>query len=135
MRSKDIRYKQRFENFEKSFLLLQQALEIPEPSIVEEAGSIQFFEITFELAWKVMKDYLEYEGYEIKSPRNAIKQAFSVGLVEDGERWLEALGDRNLTVHTYDETRAKIVYERIKRDYFPLLQAFYRKCKEEICTD
>ena len=51
----DIRYKQRFENFEKSFLLLKQALDIDEPSIVEKAGAIQFFEISFELSWKLMK--------------------------------------------------------------------------------
>ena len=61
----DIRYKQRFENFEKSFLLLKEAISIKNPSIVEEAGVIQFFEITFELAWKMMKDYLEFQGFNL----------------------------------------------------------------------
>jgi len=60
----DVRYMQRFENFEKSFLLLKGALDIKVPSIVEKGGVIQFFETSFELAWKLMKDYLEYQGYE-----------------------------------------------------------------------
>ena len=98
----DVRYLQRFENFEKSYLLLKLAVEINNPSIFEKAGVIQFFETTFELSWKLMKDYMEFLGYEINSPRNAIKQAFSVNLLSNGELWLDALVDRNLTVHTYD---------------------------------
>ena len=70
----------------------------------------QFYEICFELSWKTMKDYLESEGFEVKSPREAIKLAFQTGLVEDGELWIEALEARNMTSHIYDEeTINKIV--------------------------
>ena len=131
----DIRYKQRFENFEKSFLLLEQALDIEEPSIIEKAGIVQFFEITFELSWKLMKDYLSYIGYEVKSPREAIKTSFSIEIIEDGEIWLNALADRNLTVHTYDETQADEIYRRIKFLYFKLLQELYLKFKDLVCMD
>ena len=131
----NIRYKQRFENFEKSFLLLAEALDIDEPSIFEKAGVIQFFEITFELSWKLMKDYLSYIGYEVKSPREAVKQSFGIELIENGERWLEALADRNLTVHTYDETRADEIYKRIRNIYFELLQNLYVKFQEFVCMD
>jgi len=131
----DIRYKQRFENFETSFLLLQQALDITEPSIVEKAGVIQFFEITFELSWKLMKDYLSYIGYEVKSPREAIKTSFSIELIVDGTAWLDALSDRNLTVHTYDEAQADEIHMRIENLYFKLLEELYYKFKELVCMD
>lgn len=131
----DIRYKQRFENFQKSFLLLKSALDIETPSIVEKAGVIQFFETTFELSWKLMKDYLEYLGYDINSPREAIKRSFSIELIDKGDTWLEALVDRNLTVHTYDEATANEVYQAIKINYFSLLNHFYATMKEKQCLD
>ena len=129
----DIRYIQRFENFEKSFLLLKKSLDIPNPSIVEKAGIIQFFETTFELSWKLMKDYEEYLGYDVKSPREAIKTAFSIDLIYDGETWIDALMDRNLTVHTYDEETANEVYEKIKNEYYNLTYQLYTFFKEKIC--
>jgi nucleotidyltransferase substrate binding protein (TIGR01987 family) len=128
----DIRYKQRFENFKKAFLLLEEALKIENPSIVEKAGIIQFFEISFELAWKLMKDYLEFEGYNVKSPREAIKTAFSIELIDNGDMWLEALGNRNLTVHTYNESDADEVYEKIQEEYFKLLKHLYKRVE---CMD
>jgi len=130
----DIRYKQRFENFEKSFLLLKNAIDIKNPSIIEKAGIIQFFEITFELSWKLMKDYLEYLGYQVKSPREAIKTAYSIELINNGDKWLKMLMDRNLTTHTYDEDNSEEIYEKIKNDYFSLLEDLYKKFKT-ICLD
>ena len=108
---KDVRQIQRFSNFEKSYLNLNKAFEIENPSKVEKAGIIQFYEMAFELAWKVMKDYLEEQGYVVRSPREAIKQAFSFGLVDDAYEWIDALHDRNLMTHTYDEgTADRVVY-------------------------
>jgi len=130
----DIRYKQRFENFEKSFLLLKNAIDIKNPSIIEKAGIIQFFEITFELSWKLMKDYLEYLGYQVKSPREAIKTAYSIELINNGDKWLKMLMDRNLTTHTYDEDNSEEIYEKIKNGYFSLLKDLYEKFKD-ICLD
>jgi nucleotidyltransferase substrate binding protein (TIGR01987 family) len=74
--NQDIRWKQRFQNYEKAYLLLERALEIVEPSDIERAGLIHFFEMAFELSWKLMKDYLEQEGFTVTSPRETIKQAF-----------------------------------------------------------
>ena len=77
MENPDVRWKQRFSNFSKSMNYLEQALTIQSPDIVQKAGIIQFFEMSFELSWKVLKDYLEEQGFEdVKSPRAAIKQAF-----------------------------------------------------------
>lgn len=122
----DIRWKQRFENFEKSVKHLEYALEIENPDIVQKAGIIQFFELTYELAWKLMKDYLEAQGFsDVKSPRSAIKKSFESGLITDGHTWMELLLDRNLTAHTYDEAKATEVEKLIKNKYFSLLKDLY----------
>ena len=93
---KEIRWKQRFENYERAFILLESAIEEGTHSMLERAGLIQFFEMSFELAWKVLKDYLEANGTVVKSPREAIKTAFQQGLIKNGHAWMDALTDRNL---------------------------------------
>lgn len=118
----DIRWKQRYQQFCNAYALLEQAVTIQQPSVVERAGIIQFFEMAFELSWKLLKDYQQSEGFEINSPRSAIKQAFQNGLVENGHSWIQALEDRNLTTHTYNEATAVLVEQKIRNDYFPLLQ-------------
>lgn len=127
---KEIRWKQRFENFEKSFKLLEKYSQQEIQTELEQAGIIQFFEMTFELAWKVLKDYLEAQGYEVKSPRETIKQAFQIGLLEDGHVWVDALSSRNLTSHTYDEAVAKKLIRDIRELYYPALKAIYQKLLE-----
>lgn len=128
---KEVRWKQRFENFEKSFLLLEKYSKQNIQTELERAGIIQFFEMTFELAWKVLKDYLEAQGYEVKSPRETIKQAFQMGLIEDGHVWLDALSSRNLTSHTYDEAVAEKLVNEIKQKYYPAIQSIYEKLLKE----
>jgi nucleotidyltransferase substrate binding protein (TIGR01987 family) len=128
---KEVRWKQRFENFEKSFLLLEKYSQQNIQTELERAGIIQFFEMTFELAWKVLKDYLEAQGYEVKSPRETIKQAFQMGLIEDGHVWLDALSSRNLTSHTYDEAVAEKLVTEIKQKYYPAIQSIYEKLLKE----
>ena len=128
----DIRWQQRFDNYRKAFLLLERALTIVTPSEVERGGIIQFYEMAFELAWKLMKDYLEHLGYTVNSPRDAIKQAFHAGILDDGQLWMDALADRNLTTHTYDENKAIEVVAKIRADYFPALQQLYRRLSSEL---
>lgn len=84
-------------------------------TFIERAGLIQFFEMAFELGWKLLKDYQEAEGYTISSPRDAIKQAFQSGLISAGHDWINALEDRNLTTHTYNEATAAAVEEKIRQ--------------------
>lgn len=127
----DIRWKQRFVHYRKAFTLLEQAVSIPRLSEVERAGLIHFFEMTYELAWKVMKDYLEQEGFQVASPREAVKIAFQSGLISDGQVWLEALQDRNLAVHTYEENIALAVEKRIRDSYFPLLAGLLHRLAEK----
>lgn len=120
-----VRFRQRLENFEKSFVLLRDAVAKHELSELERGGLIQFFEVTFELAWKCLGDHLESEGFTLPSPKQILRQAFQSGLIEDGEAWLRALEDRNLMTHTYDERKSKEVERVIRTDYFTLLEKLH----------
>ncbi|SFH70222.1 nucleotidyltransferase substrate binding protein, HI0074 family [Tindallia magadiensis] len=129
---KDLRWKQRFTNFEKSYLLLDQYIDKPIETELERAGIIQFFEVSFELSWKLMKDYLEAQEFSVKSPRDTIKQAYQIGLIDNGHTWMDALSDRNLTVHTYDEETAERMVKDIQDKYFPELRKLYHSLVKEL---
>ena len=129
---KEIRWKQRFENFDKSYKLLKKYSNQEITTELERAGIIQFFEMTFELAWKVLKDYLESEGYMVKSPRETVKQAFQIGLIDNGHIWIDALSNRNLTTHTYDEELATKMTSEVLNAYLPELDKLYNKLSEEL---
>ncbi len=82
-------------------------------------GVLHRFEFTFELAWKTMKDYLEYQGItgKIGSPREIIKEAFAAGIIEDGEIWIKMMLSRNELSHLYDEEASREIYDNIKENY------------------
>lgn len=129
---KDVRWRQRFANFEESYRLLAKYRDCGSDSELERAGVIQFFEVSFELAWKVMKDYLESQQLYVNSPRETIKQAFQIGLIDDGHVWIDALTDRNRTVHTYDQALAKKMVFDISNVYFPELDKLYKRLLKEL---
>ncbi len=88
--------------------------------------------MTFELAYKVLKDYLESEGYMVKSPRETVKQAFQINLIDNGHVWIDALSNRNLTTHTYDEEVANKITNEILNAYLPQLEKMYEKLSKEL---
>ncbi|MBQ7590473.1 MAG: nucleotidyltransferase substrate binding protein [Verrucomicrobia bacterium] len=116
----EFRWKQRFQNYQKSLNELKTALEKDEYSLLEQAGVIQLFEVSFELAWKTLKDLLYYEGFEVKSPRDSITAAFENNIISNPEIWLEALMGRNKFSHTYDRKLAADSVRLIKEKYAPL---------------
>ncbi len=132
----DIRWKQRFQNFEKALEKLNAAVkEIQKDNYKNEilqAGLIQIFELTFELAWKTLKDYLENEGFDVPTPKKTLRQAYQSGIIEDGELWIKALDDRNKTSHLYNELFAKKVAENIVENYFPLIERLFKKLNYEL---
>lgn len=132
MVDKDIRWKQRFQNFEKAFVLLEKALDKDSLNEIERGGLIQFFEMAFELSWKTLKDFLEYEGIRTKGARDTIKMSFKLDLIRDGHTWIEALEDRNLTVHIYDESLNKNLEYFLKNKYFTILKDFHERFKSEL---
>ncbi len=127
----DIRWIQRLQNFKRANTLLQSSLKVENPSQLERAGIIQFYEMAFELSWKTLKDYLTELGYEMSSPRQAIKQGFQSNILTEGHTWIKALEDRNLTVHTYDEKKAIEVENDIRNLYAPQINQLIKHLEAE----
>ena len=101
----DIRWKQRFENYEKALRLLREAVaDVNALSNLEKEGAVQRFEFTVELAWKTLKDYLEYSGVVLdqNTPKSIVKQAFTAKIISDGQLWIDILDCRNRMSHNYD---------------------------------
>lgn len=123
MNAADVRWKQRYANYKKAVFQLTEFVEKPDLNKFEKQGLIQCFEYTFELAWKTAKDYLEDQGFSVKSPRQTIQLAFQTELIADGHVWIDALEKRNLMAHTYDENRIKEAERLIRDNYYPMLKA------------
>lgn len=127
----DILWKQRFQNFDRAFVLLRDALENGPDSLnqLEKEGVIQRFEFSFELAWKTVKDYMEHDGFVFATitPRQVIKDAFAAKILKDGQSWIDMLDHRNLLSHTYNlskfEEAVKAVHDRYL-DAFDQLHEF-----------
>src|SRR3989338_1375221 len=120
----DIRSRQRFENFKKALVLYEEAFK-PKMSRLEEEGTIQRFEYTFELAWKCLQDLLQERGYvDIRGPRPVIEQAFQDGIISNGPVWLQMLKARNETTHLYDESTFAAIIQEVKTSFLSTLQNF-----------
>jgi nucleotidyltransferase substrate binding protein (TIGR01987 family) len=130
----DIRWKQRFWNFEKAYLLLKEGLDlkIVNLSKLEKEGVIQRFEYTYELGWKTLKDYLEYQGIKVSLTRDTIKEAFAAQIIDNGQAWIDMLEDRNLTSHTFDEAKTNEILEKIDNIYFNEIMKVYNYLKGKI---
>lgn len=128
--NKDIRWKQRFQNYKKALAQLESGLEVKNPDILQKQGIIQCFEYTLELAWKTLQDFLIQErGYaDARGPRPVIERAFEDGIVKDGITWLDMLKSRNLTIHLYDEKEMEAIYTKVAKKYrtpFTALRNFF----------
>ena len=131
----DIRWKQRFDNFQRALHQLSRAMELKAQrplSELEQQGLIQGFEFTHELAWNVLKDYLEMEGIGgLVGSRSTAREAFKRGLIRDGEVWMDMIEKRNLSSPTSDQTVANTLAAAIAERYYPafceLQQRFARE--------
>jgi nucleotidyltransferase substrate binding protein (TIGR01987 family) len=119
----DIRWKQRFDNFDRAFVLLREVYErkLDSLSRLEKEGAIQRFKVAFELAWKTINDYLEESGVVVNpvTPRNVIKEAFTARLLDDADVWVDMMLHRNLLSHTYDIKVFEVVLQALAERYFP----------------
>jgi len=126
MNASDVRWQQRFANYKKALDQLKNAVELSKQralSQLEKQGVIQAFEFTHELAWNVLKDYLQDQGNQaIKGSKDATREAFKVELIADGEQWMAMIQSRNVSSHTYDEQTAEQLVTLIIKDYFPLFE-------------
>lgn len=124
--SADTRWKQRFENYLRAFETLRRAVELARQrdlSELEQQGLIQGFEFTHELAWNVLKDYLEENGVSgIIGSKGTTREAFKNGLIHDGESWMEMIKSRNLSSHTYNQDTAEEVVTNILTSFYPAFE-------------
>ena len=131
----EIRWIQRFENFKKANENLNQVTECIKNNGIDKIYTmalIQAFEMAFELAWKTIKDYLEYNGTKTDTPRNAIKEAFSANLIVEGQKWIDMMEARNKTSHTYKEEFANQIVQEILNIYTQILSDLEKKLEGEI---
>src|SRR5690606_16300957 len=103
---------------------LDEALREPDTNPLAIDGTIQRFEFAIELLWKTLKRVLEHEGIQTRTPREALREAYQAGWLDDEVSWLQMLRDRNETSHIYDEVMARKIYERI-REYAPKMRSVY----------
>jgi nucleotidyltransferase substrate binding protein (TIGR01987 family) len=120
MTNKDIRWIQRFANFNKALNQLSRFIEKGELNEFEVQGLIQCFEYNYELAWNMIKDFYESQGEAgIQGSRDAIRLAFKRDLIENGDVWMKMVKSRTLTSHTYNEEIAEEIADAIYKDYYP----------------
>jgi len=133
MENQDIRWKQRFEHFLGALKQLKNAHALQKERAFTELelqGAVQAFEVTQELSWKVMKDFLESQGKtDLFGSKTVVREAFNVGLISNGEHWLKTIESRNKTSHIYDETEILEILEIVFNEYLPIFIAFELKMK------
>jgi nucleotidyltransferase substrate binding protein (TIGR01987 family) len=133
---KDIRWQQRFSNYKKALQQLGDAVALSENrelSDLEKQGMIQAFEYTHELAWTTLKDFLEYKGQkDIYGSKDASRKAFSLGIVEDGEGWMDMIQSRNKTSHTYNRETAEEIVTAVTMSYYKLFIGLADKLGEQL---
>ena len=121
MSTTDIRWIQRLSNYTKALKRLKGAVDLEKErplSDLEKQGLIQAFEFTHELAWKTLKDLLEHRGNSgIYGSKDATRKAFQLGLIDNGEAWMDMIKSRNLTSHTYDEETAEKIVSAVCGQY------------------
>ncbi|MEM6427828.1 MAG: nucleotidyltransferase substrate binding protein [Deinococcota bacterium] len=129
------RWQQRLESYLRALERLQDDVHYAkqrELSNLEQQGLIKSFEFTHELAWRVMKDYLTYQGNpNISGSRDAIREAFQAGLIDDGQTWMTTIASRNRTAHTYDQAVMADISKLIVDEYLPLFENFAETMKHK----
>lgn len=123
----------KFETLKKMLKKLEAALE--KDAHLDEVyldGTIQRFEFVYELSWKLMKSYLEYQGTEVVSPRETFREGFKDGIISDATEWINLMINRNKTSHTYKEETAWDIYDKIKSEYIVLFKNFEKEMGKKL---
>ncbi len=130
----NIRWFQRLSHYNKALMQLEEAVMLRNErnlSNLEVQGLIQAFEFTHELAWNVMKDFFDYQGNtEIRGSRDATREAFQYGLIENGTVWMEMIRSRNQSSHTYNQDTAEDILLKVCEKYFALFKTFNDKMQQ-----
>jgi nucleotidyltransferase substrate binding protein (TIGR01987 family) len=134
--SNELRWIQRFQNFDDAYQTFGRVFEryqaTPRDEIIQIA-LIQAFEFTFEIAWKTMKDYLEYEGYDgFGNSKQTVRVAFQAGLIADAEIWMTAIARRNLTSHVYNAVILQETIDFIRDEFHLLVNALHAELAQKL---
>jgi nucleotidyltransferase substrate binding protein (TIGR01987 family) len=129
----DYRWRQRFANFENTYLKFKEAILIDELNDLEKDGLVQRFEYSIELSWKLLKDYLVSEGFSFTpTPKETIREAFRAGIVNDGQVLIDAIELRNSLSHDYSGEKFYASETLIRNTYFPVIEHLYNYFKSKI---
>jgi nucleotidyltransferase substrate binding protein (TIGR01987 family) len=132
----DIRWKQRFENFENAYKTFNRMIDRHSKTPDDEAvkmALVQAFEFTYELSWNTMKDYLENEGFdEIKTGKQAIRTAFQAELITNAEEWMDVVEKRNLASHSYNIEILDETIDFILERFYPVVRKLYEDLKKRL---
>ena len=124
----DIRWQQRFSNYQKALAQLERFIEPPALNEREQQGLIKAFEYSFELAWNTLRDLLRSQGNAtLLGSRDTLREAFRLGLIEQGETWMLMIQDRNLTSHTYNRATADAIADHITDRYLPCFRQLHSR--------
>lgn len=133
MDGQDIRWKQRFEHFDRAFLRLQEAVQQPELNELERNGLMQRFEFTLELAWKTLKDYLEYQGFSFRpSPKETLQQAYEAGYLENVQALLDGYDLRNQLSHDYSDEKFLFAEKLFRDETYAALATLHAFLKQDL---
>lgn len=129
--AEDIRWQQRFANYQLALQQLETFFEPPALNDREQQGLIKAFEYTFELAWNSLRDLLRSQGNStLLGSRDTMREAFRLGLIEDGETWMLMIQDRNLTSHTYNRSTAEAIAANIVDRYLPCFKDLHARLQQ-----
>ncbi len=119
--SKKLRAEDALYNYQKALERFVQVVESEERYKVDGYGDVYLdliikrFEFTYEMSWKSIKRVLSFLGIEVKSPREAFKEAYAQGIVTDEAIWLDMIEQRNLSSHVYDEYEVMDILDKKER--------------------
>ena len=126
--TEDIRWQQRFSNYQKALAQLERFIEPPALNEREQQGLIKAFEYSFELAWNTLRDLLRSQGNAtLLGSRDTLREAFRLGLIEQGETWMLMIQDRNLTSHTYNRATADAIADHMTDRYLPCFRQLHSR--------
>ena len=127
----DVRWIQRFNNYKKALKQLMEAVELTkerELSNLEKQGLVQAYEFTQELSWKVLKDFMQSRGtQDLFGSKDAVREAFKIGVIENGDIWMDMIKSRNLTSHTYNESAIEEIIDLIVNKYYEEFKIFNQR--------
>ena len=127
------RLQERIENFNRAYEIFTDAVQVyksDKSAVLMQMALIQSFEICFELAWNILKDYLSVKAVEVFTPKDTIKSAFNAQIIMHGQIWIDMANDRNLSSYEYNMEKVNLMLEKISNEYANELTDFNEKIKD-----